>query len=146
MIKLVGYKYKHGILTSLQIFLLLIESSLAKKKPYQQLCSSILIYHIAYYEWAKRTKFLKAVIYVSPRRHSNRKPLEEIGKSRNTVYDHFRTSWISLIDEPAQPNITWPGQTVTLIDSSILESIEDTDVKISILQPSFMSLIKAIKI
>ena len=55
-------------------------------------CRHIGVY---YNEWTKRTKFLLAVIYRSPRRHSSSsKTLTKIGKTEINLYDHFRTSWI----------------------------------------------------
>ena len=47
------------------------------------------------YEWAKRTKFLLAVIYGSPCHiKSALKPLKKSEKCEIKMYDHFSTSWI----------------------------------------------------
>ena len=49
-----------------------------------------------YYEWAKRTKILLAVIYGSPGRHSNSSKfiLKKSEKMEIHLCDHLRTSWI----------------------------------------------------
>ena len=65
-------------------------------------------------------KLLLAVIYGSPRRHSNSsKIFKKIGKIEINFYDHFRTSW-SLI-RCAKRVKRWtgpagPGSTITFFD------------------------------
>ena len=48
------------------------------------------------YEWAKRLKFLLAVIYKSRRRYSNSSETftKKVGKNWNKLYGHFRTTLI----------------------------------------------------
>ena len=66
------------------------------------------------------------------------------------MYDHFRTSWIVLNDEPARPDPTWPdptrpGPAVTLLDGLLLKKVWKVETEI-LKQYSFNFPICAIKI
>ena len=79
------------------------------------------------YEWGKRTKFLLAVIYGLPRRHSNRsKTFKKIAKIKINYHDHFMTNWIIWNNEPARPGPAQPWRSFMAYFS---ENMKDRDVK-----------------
>ena len=89
--KILRWKLRHSPKHSKRfetMFIYIVLSDFLKSDPF-------LGFITPFYEWAKRTKFLLAVIYGSACRHSiGSKTFKKIGKCEIKMYDHFRTSWI----------------------------------------------------
>jgi len=121
---------------SIGVFFLTNIASLWSNKVHKNTFLSIGVFYC--YEWAKRTKFLLlAVLYGSPRRHSN---------SNKNLWKQLKYSFMTILG-PAESfkTMSRPNPTVTLFDSLFIAKYKRLGRKI-LRRSLFISSICAIKI